>query len=432
MSEIKTLIDNYIDENKQNMIDDIMHLLKYESITGRQEENQACLRCFLDKAGSMGFKTMWTKTCDMGIVEHGEGEETLGILVHLDVVDIGDREKWIDDPFEGAVRDGFLWGRGTADDKGAAVMSLYAMKAVNDLKVPLERKIWLIVGTSEEGEWTDIDNFKREFPSPNFGFSPDGEFPIYFAEKGYVDIELVFQGDINKGILELSGGDSFNTIPSRAEIKLIGGKKITTSGVSSHSSTPEYAENAIVKLCESSNLNVGLNFVDFIRDYLSDSRYGGGLSIDDGGDLYGGEYVGKTTAVPTFIGIGHGGVELIVNVRHKYGTEMGTVVEAFERHQHKYGYEVSIKGHYNHPMMVSKDLPFLKIMNEVYEEYGYEGGYKTTAGTTYAKAMDNFVSWGPIFPWDPKTAHMENECLSIETLLAATKIYSLFIARIGL
>ena len=42
-------------------------------------------------------------------------------------------------------------------------MSLYAMKAVLDSGVEFNRKVWLIVGTSEEGEWTDMETFKNEF-----------------------------------------------------------------------------------------------------------------------------------------------------------------------------------------------------------------------------------------------------------------------------
>jgi len=82
-------------------------------------------------------------------------------------------------------------------------------------------------------------------------------------------------------------------------------------------------------------------------------------------------------------------------------------------------------------MMISKELPFLKIMNDVYEEYGFKGEFKAAAGTSYAKSMDNFVSWGPVFPNDPLCAHMEDERLSISSMLAAAKIYGLFIARIG-
>ena len=123
---MKKDIDRFIEMNHNEIIRDIIGLVRFESINGREKENRACLNHFLQKASDMGFKTMITKNFDVGIVEMGQGEETLGILVHLDVVDIGDPEKWETDPFEGVLRDGFLWGRGTVDDKGAAVMCLYA------------------------------------------------------------------------------------------------------------------------------------------------------------------------------------------------------------------------------------------------------------------------------------------------------------------
>jgi DNA-binding IclR family transcriptional regulator len=43
--------------------------------------------------------------------------------------------------------------------------------------------------------------------------------------------------------------------------------------------------------------------------------------------------------------------------------------------------------------------------------------------------MKNFVSWGPIFPGEVNTAHMENERLSLKNMLLATKIYTLYLAR---
>lgn len=178
----------------------------------------------------------------------GQGEETMGILVHLDVVGIGDREKWTNDPFEGVQCDGYLWGRGTEDDKGAAIMSLYAMKAVQELNLPMHGKVWLIVGTSEEGKWTDIASFKKEFPVPNYGFSPDGRFPIFNIEKGYADITLDFFRDGKREIKKLHAGDSPNTIPSKAKITLPDGKNVTVHGKATHSSVPKSGDNAIIKL----------------------------------------------------------------------------------------------------------------------------------------------------------------------------------------
>ena len=153
---MRNKIDSYIKARRSEMIEDILELIRIKSINGCAAENTEALNLFLQKAEAMGFKTMKTSTGDVGIVELGSGDQTLGILVHMDVVGIGDTDKWTYPPFEGRVAKGFLWGRGVVDDKGPAVMCLYALKAIKELEIPLNKRVWLIVGTSEEAEWTDI------------------------------------------------------------------------------------------------------------------------------------------------------------------------------------------------------------------------------------------------------------------------------------
>ncbi len=217
---MRNKIDSYIKAKRSEMIEDILELIRIKSINGCAAENTEALNLFLQKAEAMGFKTMKTSTGDVGIVELGSGDQTLGILVHMDVVGIGDTDKWTYPPFEGRVAKGFLWGRGVVDDKGPAVMCLYALKAIKELEIPLNKRVWLIVGTSEEAEWTDIASFKKEFPVPDFGFSPDGDFPIYNSEKGYCDVQMRFMEPCIDILEKLDSGDSPNTIPSRAEVKI--------------------------------------------------------------------------------------------------------------------------------------------------------------------------------------------------------------------
>ena len=50
----------------------------------------------------------------------------VGIIGHLDVVPEG--EGWTYPPFELTIRDDILYGRGTIDDKGPVIASLYAIK----------------------------------------------------------------------------------------------------------------------------------------------------------------------------------------------------------------------------------------------------------------------------------------------------------------
>src|SRR5690554_3706331 len=64
-----------------------------------------------------GFKTK-NLSGYAGHLEYGEGEETVGVLVHLDVVPAG--EGWDYPPFTGTIANGRFYGRGAVDDKGPA------------------------------------------------------------------------------------------------------------------------------------------------------------------------------------------------------------------------------------------------------------------------------------------------------------------------
>src|SRR5262245_19528760 len=59
----------------------------------------------------------------------------LGLVVHGDVVPV-DESAWSVPPFAGVVKEGAVWGRGTADDKGPLVQALLAMQALRESGVP--------------------------------------------------------------------------------------------------------------------------------------------------------------------------------------------------------------------------------------------------------------------------------------------------------
>jgi succinyl-diaminopimelate desuccinylase len=423
---MKERIDGLIDGYRENIIGDIKKLVKIPSLTGDVKEVRYALDKTLALAGQMGFRTMKTTTNDVGIIEYGEGKETVGVLVHVDIVGIGDPAKWSHDPFDCVEKDGYLWGRGAIDDKGPVVMCLYALKAIKDLQIKLNKRIWLIVGTAEEEEWTDIRNFKKEFPMPDYGFSPDGDFPIYNIEKGYADIELYFYEPRREKLAVLESGDSPNTIPSLAKIQLQGEMQREVNGTSAHSSCPLQADNAIVKLCK--GLEPGLfNFSDFIRDFFEEPT-GVALSMDDGEEFYNGHYVGRSTATPTIMRLTSTGVFLNINVRQKFPVESKDILAAFNRWSGKYDYAVVLKDCLA-PMMVDETQEHLQIMKQVSEEYGCDGSFMVADGTSYAKSMKNCVSWGPVFHGDESGAHEENERLSIQTMMLATKMYAMYLIR---
>ena len=89
----------------------------------------------LEKGKELGFDT-YNDDNYAGHIEwksENGGDEYFGIIGHLDVVPVDNG--WATDPFVMTDKgDGFLYGRGTSDDKGPVVASLYALKALKPLR----------------------------------------------------------------------------------------------------------------------------------------------------------------------------------------------------------------------------------------------------------------------------------------------------------
>jgi len=85
---------------------------------------------------------------------HWQGTDTtlkpIILMGHIDVVPIASPEQWSEAPFAGTIKNGFIWGRGTIDDKISVIASLEAITHLlkNDFKP--KRSIYLAFGHDEE------------------------------------------------------------------------------------------------------------------------------------------------------------------------------------------------------------------------------------------------------------------------------------------
>lgn len=137
----------------------------------------------------------------------GDGSRPpLLLLGHSDVV-YAEADQWRVPPFSGAVRDGYVWGRGALDMKGLLVMQVMAVRLAHRLGLPLARDLVLLATADEEdtgryGAGWVVDQHWHEvaaeyvFGEGGVGIELDGRrvFLVATAEKGYADLTLTARG----------------------------------------------------------------------------------------------------------------------------------------------------------------------------------------------------------------------------------------------
>jgi len=138
--KFEAIIDGYKDE----IIDKITEIVKIRSVEGEAKEDMPfgeevdkAFKCALNLSQELGFEI---KDVDGygGHAEYGEGDELVGVLVHLDIVPEGNG--WSTPPFDATIEEGKMYGRGISDNKGPAIASLYALKALKESGVEINKK----------------------------------------------------------------------------------------------------------------------------------------------------------------------------------------------------------------------------------------------------------------------------------------------------
>ena len=201
------MMKKFIEDNLGNIKNDLKELVSYKSVLCDDElpfgsENRKVLDASLKIMDRLGFKT---KNLDYycGYGEVGQGDKLVGIAAHLDVVPVSDG--WNSDPFVLTEKDGKLYGRGVSDDKGAAVASMYALKYLIDEKYPFKKRVRLILGCNEENGSMCIRHYVKNDEAIDYGFTPDGDFPGIYAEKGMIGGKIIGH---NSKIIDIDGGEA--------------------------------------------------------------------------------------------------------------------------------------------------------------------------------------------------------------------------------
>lgn len=374
----------------------------------------------LDLARSYGFRTKNLDGC-CGWAEMGEGDEMVAILVHVDTVPV-ETQGWIAPPFSATVVEDKIYGRGVGDDKGPAMLSLYAMKAVADSKENLGKRVRLIIGGDEEGgAWRCMNRYRATEETPSCAFTPDSTYPVTYAEKGIV--HLCFSRPLGADVtpIEFSSGVATNVVPAQAAA-LVGGKRYEAHGKAAHAMEPHQGENALLKLCAQLR-EMGLSH-PFLS--LAERLTPQGLQI-----AFSDEPSGELTINPAIATVtaDHAMVKCDLRVPVTYTDQQVKDAAAIVAAQFGFAVEVT---HYSKPLHVAKNSPLVCALQAVYRDCtGREDPPVSTGGGTYARAFDNAVAFGALFPEENGDFHQTNEHWNLASLEPNFQIFCNAIAALA-
>ncbi len=378
----------------------------------------SALEYFLSIASSFGFETV-NHGGYIGEISFGEGEE-IGIIGHLDVVPTG--IGWNTDPFTLTEKDGVYYGRGIQDNKGPILLCLYALKELKDSGKKPNKKFRLFVGCDEETGWRDVKYFSKISNFPDFGFSPDGNFPLSYAEKGITVVDFFLPK--LKNFYDVSGGTVVNAVCDYVQatplektvdlsllekynLKLENGI-IKSYGKAAHGSTPHLGKNAIKPLFEYF-LSVGEDVKNVIDCLFNDTHGLFKVKTEQG----------NITISPNLIKEEAGKIIISCDLRTPYPITLEEVCLILDKFNIEYKTTVR-----HQTQWVEKDGPFVNTLINAYNKATGENAEPISiGGSTFARAFKKGCAFGPELLGRNGNIHDANENMSKNDLLLCYKIY---------
>lgn len=457
------MFKEYIIANEDEMIKDLGEMIKIPSKLQGYDDPQYpfgknvddALNKFLEIGKKLGFRTKnIDKYC--GYIEFGEGEELVGIVGHLDVVPEG--EGWTYPPFELTIDKDKLYGRGTTDDKGPMIASLYAMKAVMENTV-VHKRVRLIIGLNEENSWKCINYYKKHEEAPTVGFSPDADFPCIYAEKALLTIYTsgTYVEDDKIKIKEIDcKNNRVNVVPKYCSVKLEVDFKIEdevkefllekvseniaftkmqnefyieTTGIQAHAAHPELGKNAISEMVMLLNelfnrYNVEENTIKLLAKKIRKETNGESLGISHKNSELGG-----LTLNLAQLKFEDGKIKSGMNLRIPGDQDIEKIKNTVEKELE--GIEIKYSGE-NKALYIPKDNELVQKLCRIYNEYtGEKREPLAIGGATFARAFKNCVSFGAIKPGEPDMCHQVNEYIKYKDLIDACCMYAIAIYELA-
>ena len=460
----KNIIHEYVQTHREDIISDLKEFLKIPSVRGDAKEGAPFgVECAgaLEHARQLyereGFFAEVNQEGGYLLSYFGEGETTVGIFAHADVVPAG--EGWtLTTPFNPVEKDGFLIGRGALDDKSGVIASLYCAKMLKECGIPFKGRLLCFAGVNEESGMQDIRNYISEHKKPEFSIVPDTAFPLYRGNKGKVAFDAESVLKLSDGI-SISGGTGASVIGEatavlpfdeclRKEISERCGVGVEAEcngdavvvrakGIAKHSALPEGGLSAaclladVLRNCESLSDSDRAVF-DGVYN-MSSCNYGEFFGIECEDNEF-----GKLTCVLTKISTGNdGNLILKFNIRYNSRISKEAILESVNRNAGDLIRIVPETLAYSMAQSLPADNVYVKRLLDVYNDFsGRKNGVSyVNAGGTYRQYLENAVEIGTTNIWGRPEGlpdghggvHQPDECININGFLEAIELTALML-----
>jgi putative selenium metabolism hydrolase len=332
----------------------------------------------------------------IGIRRGARPGKTILLDAHLDVVPVTNREAWTRDPFGGEIADGCIWGRGACDDKGALAAMLCAAASIP--RDAFAGQIVVSASVCEENltgaAFAEI--LDHSILSETNGESQDAPKLVIVGEPTELKLGIAQKG--RAGIL------------------------VHTHGRSAHTSRPELGENAVYKMIE---------VVNRVRAMPLTSDHSLGRGVIELSELVS-EPLPGTGMVPhgcraRFVErmlLSETRAQVLARWRDALEGIQGTEIEIEELAQRCYTGNVLTTPDFIPGWRADANSEWLLKMLGALRAAGlptdtFAAPFGTNASVSAARGIPTFI----FGPGSIEQAHVVNEWIAVEELLAAERAY---------
>lgn len=458
MSDPVAQIKSWLIDHQTQMLEDFQSILRIPSV---QEDPSPGAPFGKANRQALDLALSWCEEAGMtsknlegyvGYGEFGTGDKMIMTLGHLDVVPVG--PGWKHEPFGAEIDGGYVYARGSSDDKGATVAMLYAAKALKEVVGDPGVRVRSVFGCNEESGFVCIEHYMKTEEAPTLGVAPDAMWPCVHAEKGIsdfvVDVTLP-QGDMS--LLSIEGGQRPNIVIDSCKARVAFSQgflaeaqakvsdnwdknlslkwegntlEIEAAGKAAHGSTPFMGDNAANRilrfLMEISPTAQHNTYKDLY--YLGHiGGHGIGISMSDTPS-------GPLTCNLGIVKTSGGKAEFTLNVRYPVTVSGDNLKSLCLAKLESLSGDFHLKSMGDSkPLYFPIDHPLVQAVTEIYQaETDTTTPPQTMGGGTYARAVPNCIAIGAGWEGDGP-AHETDERMKIEHLNKMALIYGHILYR---